>query len=319
MRLLIKTDYSQIFACALLVRLGGDIAFPLMSGDDPGSWPRSSLPSGLAGPWSAGDVFVVRGGALRRRNRWIACARAGFLVLEGESALAPNRSASAPPQKHVMVRSIVDAALRSCPSCGRKRSTSGVRNAEGSAGICRGALAAAPVMAGLRRGSGAVLWMAASPGSTDTSDFPICCRRWAIWASSRRSLARGCGRFSIRPTARGSISIISRRAGARPASRALHVAAWHYCERDPQGDEYLRNLIEACHRHGILVYAWLELPHVSEKFWDDHPEWREKTALLQDAQLDWRKLMNLTNPRPRSRAVARRRARTDRRASIGMA
>ena len=54
-------------------------------------------------------------------------------------------------------------------------------------------------------------------------------------------------------------------------------------------------LIEACHREGILVYAWLELPHVSEKFWDEHPEWREKTAVLQDAQLDWRKLMNLTN------------------------
>jgi len=44
------------------------------------------------------------------------------------------------------------------------------------------------------------------------------------------------------------------------------------------------------------VYAWLELPHVSERFWADHPEWREKTALLQDAQLDWRKLMNLDNP-----------------------
>ncbi len=41
---------------------------------------------------------------------------------------------------------------------------------------------------------------------------------------------------------------------------------------------------------------WLELPHVSEKFWDAHPEWREKTAILQDAQLDWRKLMNLNNP-----------------------
>ena len=37
------------------------------------------------------------------------------------------------------------------------------------------------------------------------------------------------------------------------------------------------------------------MPHVSEKFWDQHPEWREKTALLQDAQLDWRKLVNLTN------------------------
>jgi hypothetical protein len=44
------------------------------------------------------------------------------------------------------------------------------------------------------------------------------------------------------------------------------------------------------------VYVWLELPHVSEKFWNDHPEWREKTALLQDAYLDWRKLMNLNNP-----------------------
>src|SRR5581483_6643056 len=37
------------------------------------------------------------------------------------------------------------------------------------------------------------------------------------------------------------------------------------------------------------------LPHVSEKFWNDHPEWREKTGVLQDAHLDWRKLMNLTN------------------------
>ena len=76
---------------------------------------------------------------------------------------------------------------------------------------------------------------------------------------------------------------------------ALHVAGWHYFESNPQYDEYLRQLIEACHRKAILVYVWLELPHVSEKFWADHPEWREKTALLQDAQLDWRKLMNLTN------------------------
>ena len=72
------------------------------------------------------------------------------------------------------------------------------------------------------------------------------------------------------------------------------MAAWHYYEPDPEPDAYLRRLIEACHRKAILVYAWLELPHVSEKFWDEHPEWREKTALLQDAQLDWRKLMNLT-------------------------
>ncbi|MGH9693277.1 MAG: hypothetical protein ACRD5Z_03965, partial [Bryobacteraceae bacterium] len=84
----------------------------------------------------------------------------------------------------------------------------------------------------------------------------------------------------------------------------LHVAAWHNVEPDPARDEYLKRLIEACHRHAILVYAWLELPHVSEKFWADHPEWREKTAAGQDAQLDWRKLMNLQNPECR-KAVAR--------------
>jgi hypothetical protein len=76
---------------------------------------------------------------------------------------------------------------------------------------------------------------------------------------------------------------------------ALHVAAWHNFEPDPQADAYLKKLIEACHREGILVYAWFELPHVSEQFWTEHPAWREQTALLQDAQLDWRKLMNLTN------------------------
>jgi hypothetical protein len=43
------------------------------------------------------------------------------------------------------------------------------------------------------------------------------------------------------------------------------------------------------------VYAWLELPHVSERFWNERPECREKTALLQDAHLDWRKLINLQN------------------------
>src|SRR5947208_9164783 len=77
---------------------------------------------------------------------------------------------------------------------------------------------------------------------------------------------------------------------------ALHVAAWHFYAPDAARDRYLARLIAACHRKGILVYAWLELPHVSEQFWNDHPEWREKTAVLQDAQLDWRKLMNLTNP-----------------------
>ena len=77
---------------------------------------------------------------------------------------------------------------------------------------------------------------------------------------------------------------------------ALQLAAWHFWERDPARDQWLETLITACHNHGILVYAWVEFPHVSDAFWNDHPEWREKTASGQDAQLDWRKLMNLADP-----------------------
>ncbi|HNY41239.1 MAG TPA: hypothetical protein PKJ41_12625 [Bryobacteraceae bacterium] len=76
----------------------------------------------------------------------------------------------------------------------------------------------------------------------------------------------------------------------------LHVAAWQFWEPDPQRDAWLKSLIEACHRQAILVYAWIEFPHVSERFWQDHSGWREKTATGQDAHLDWRKLMNLADP-----------------------
>ena len=153
----------------------------------------------------------------------------------------------------------------------------------------------APLVAGLRRGQGAVLWVATSPGERGYENFPYLPQAladlgltppfrsqnlWAFFDSSYR-LHVDVDYFAPKWRAAGIA--------------ALHVAAWHYWERDPQGDEYLRHLIEACHRNGILVYAWFELPHVSEKFWDQHPEWREKTAVLQDAQLDWRKLMNLTN------------------------
>ncbi|HEU5022125.1 MAG TPA: hypothetical protein VFT60_09535 [Bryobacteraceae bacterium] len=154
----------------------------------------------------------------------------------------------------------------------------------------------APVIAGYRLGAGAVLWLAASPGANGYERFPYIAqaladlgfgpsfrsaRLWAFFDDSYRSRADPdylAGRW--------------RKAGIA----ALHVASWHFFDADSAHDRYLENLIAACHRHGILVYAWIELPHVSDAFWNLHPEWREKTALLQDAQLDWRKLMNLQNP-----------------------
>jgi hypothetical protein len=74
--------------------------------------------------------------------------------------------------------------------------------------------------------------------------------------------------------------------------RSIHAAAWYFYNQTPY--DYAR-LITAAHQNGILVYAWLEWPYVGKKFWDVHPEWRQKNALLQDAHLDFLYLMDFQN------------------------
>ncbi|MBV8980507.1 MAG: hypothetical protein JO086_06380 [Acidimicrobiia bacterium] len=79
-------------------------------------------------------------------------------------------------------------------------------------------------------------------------------------------------------------------------ARAVHVAGWNGDNRDPKFDYDYQALIDALHARGILVYAWLEPPFVSERFWLDHPECREKTATGHDAIGDWRRLIALEDP-----------------------
>ena len=153
-----------------------------------------------------------------------------------------------------------------------------------------------PVLAGKKTAHGAVLWLATEPGPTGMERYPYVIQAlsdlglelpaqtsdlWAFFDSSYRI--------------RADVDYLAAR-WRKTGISVLHVAAWHNMEPDPIQDAYLKRLIEACHQHAILVYAWLELPHVSEKFWAGHPQWREKTGVGQDAQLDWRKLMNLQNP-----------------------
>jgi hypothetical protein len=161
----------------------------------------------------------------------------------------------------------------------------------------------APVLAGKRTPHGAILWVATDPGPTGIERYPyllealsdlgleLPAQTTSLWAF-----------FDSAYRIRADVDYLAKRWRAAGIG-VLHVAAWHNMEPDAAQDEYLERLIEACHRNAILVYAWLELPHVSEKFWADHPEWREKTAVDQDAHLDWRKLMNLQNPQCH-RAVA---------------
>jgi hypothetical protein len=96
------------------------------------------------------------------------------------------------------------------------------------------------------------------------------------------------------PAERSEVSIESlvkdwRRTGVD----AVYVAAWQVF---PDWTYDYQRLIRLAHTNGMIVYAWFEFPHVNEKLWLDHPEWREKNAMGKDAVVDWRKPMALGDP-----------------------
>jgi hypothetical protein len=150
----------------------------------------------------------------------------------------------------------------------------------------------APIEAGWRDGDRVLLWTATEIGGR----YPYLLQALLSLGVAPRVESRSLWAFfdsSYR--LRADPEYLARRWRAGGVA-ALHVAAWHYWEPDAARDAWLKQLIETCHRHAILVYAWIEFPHVSEHFWDAHPEWREQTATGQDAHLDWRKLMNFADP-----------------------
>ncbi|HVW09257.1 MAG TPA: hypothetical protein VHC90_11785 [Bryobacteraceae bacterium] len=273
-----------------------------IAGDDPGSWPRIFASVGFtAGAGLPAHVFVVRSGAPASVQELVPeVKRGGFLILEGESDLAASLGFR-PTAQRIVVRSMVDRRAPELQIVWEKAlELPRFVVPAGARVFATERWTGAPLMASVSLGSGSVLWVAAPPGEQGYERFPYLlqalddlglhppvrsARLWAFFDSAYRS--------------RVDLDYFARRWRAAGIS-ALQVAAWHYWEPDPQRDEYLKRLIDACHRQSILVYAWLEFPHVSEKFWADHPEWREKTAILQDAHLDWRKLMNLRNPEARA-------------------
>ncbi len=269
-----------------------------VAGDDPGPWPNILSAVGITtGAYGPTNLFIVREGAPGTARQWVDKVEKGaVVVLEGESEIAEALGIHA-SKKRVTVRSIVDNRAPKLSIVWEKAVEIPVFELPADARVFAvERWQGAPVLAAVRRGAGAVLWLATSPGAQGYERYPY--------------LVQALSDVGITPPFRSSqlvaffdsayrsrvdldyFAVRWRKAGIA----ALHVAAWHYFEPDAQGDQYLKTLIAACHRNGILVYAWMELPHVSERFWAEHPEWREKTALLQDAQLDWRKLMNLQNP-----------------------
>jgi len=303
MRSLISLAFV-LAGCLLGPAYTADLPYFSVLSDDPGAWPEILSSVGLQRqPAGLARIFVARSGAPASVEWSSRVEKGDILILEGESSLA-DMFGFRRGKQNVRVGSLTDIHHPKLPIVWENSLELPVFELPAGAQIfAKERWTGAPMTAGMRRGAGAVLWVAVPPGEKGYERFPyllqaLCdlgmdppfrsSRLWAFFDWSYRSRV-DLPYFAAR----------WRQAGIA----ALHVAAWHFYEPDAERDGYLARLIEACHREGILVYAWLELPHVSEKFWEDHPEWREKTALLQDAQLDWRKLMNLTN-RDCFRAVA---------------
>ncbi len=292
MRLLVSMALVAIASTASAAEMP---YFSVLS-DDAGAWPAILSSIGLEQkPANMAHIFVARTGA-PASNDWTARVEKGaVLILEGESSLA-ELFGFRRGKENVRVTSLTDVHNPKLPIVWEKGLELPVFELpEGAHVFARERWTGAPMTAGLRRGAGAVLWVAVPPGERGYERFPYLLAAlcdlgveapfrtpglWAFFDSAYRSRV-DLDYFAAR----------WRKAGIS----ALQVAAWHFYDGTPDGDAYLQKLIDACHRAGILVYAWFELPHVSDQFWKDHPEWREKTALLQDAELDWRKLMNLTN------------------------
>jgi hypothetical protein len=288
MRLLV----SLFAACALSA--APKVNFEAASGDG-GSWSRILESLGLT-PGEDAPVIVATGSA-GNPERLIARASAGaILIAEGGSNLAAALGVKT-GGKRAAARSVEDVHAPALDIIWEHPLDLPVFELpEGARIFARERWSRAPLVAGWTVGKGAVLWTAASPGERGYERFPYLPqallalglepvfetrRLWAFFDASYRSRV-DLDYFAARWRSAGI--------------GALHVAAWHFWEPDAERDAYLRRLIEACHKRAILVYAWIEFPHVSQKFWDDHPDWREKTALLQDAHLDWRRLMNLQHP-----------------------
>jgi hypothetical protein len=265
-------------------------------GTDPGCWPKILTSIGhWPSPAVDAQIYVGRPGAPASPNWAAKLAQGSILVLEGESTLAASFGFR-PGKETVSLTSLEDVHRPQLPIVlERAIEIHRFQVPEGARVFARERWTGAPIIAGFRRGAGAVLWVAVSPGKNGYERFPYILQAmsdlgmaapfqsrtlWAFFDSAYRTRV-DVDYFAARWRASGIGS--------------LHVAAWHFYEPDPERDAYLQHLIDACHRQAITVYAWIELPHVSEKFWADHPMWREKTGVLQDAQLDWRKLMNLTN------------------------
>lgn len=163
--------------------------------------------------------------------------------------------------------------------------------------FCRDEATQTPIVIGKRHGKGRVLFIGTrfDPLSQrGYSHFPYLIEYVRRYFKLRPLVRRDNLQVFFEPGLRKSSISIEQlvKIWVNQGIRKVHVSGWH---QYPEHTYDYERLIRLAHANGILVYAWFEPPQVSQKFWTEHPEWREKNYKGEDARPSWRFPVALTD------------------------
>ncbi|MBN1534043.1 MAG: DUF2334 domain-containing protein [Spirochaetes bacterium] len=162
--------------------------------------------------------------------------------------------------------------------------------------FCESAISGVPVVVGRELGEGKILYFNA-PFDPDSelgySHYPYAYEYIRHFFNLLPVVRRENLEIYYDPGLRQTTSVESLvQMWVKNGVRTVHVSGWH---QYPKYTYDYGRLIRLAHGNGIMVHAWLEPPQVSQRFWNDHPEWREKNLLGQDIRPSWRYPVALTD------------------------
>jgi hypothetical protein len=141
--------------------------------DQPGAWPQILSCVGFRPAAAAqAGIFVVRANAPAIADWPARVEKGAVLILEGESSIAESFGFRA-GEKKVRVGSITDVHRPKLPIIWQQAQELPVYGVPREARVfARERWTGAPVLAGYRKGAGAVLWVEVSPGANGYERFP---------------------------------------------------------------------------------------------------------------------------------------------------
>lgn len=268
-----------------------------VSGEAPG-WRKVLAAHGLLeGGKALPQVIVIADeGRWKPEQARARAADGAVLVVSGLGKLAREFGIT-PGTEDVLVRHLRDASAPDLPVLWEKEEKLRVPVMEGAWQVTAWERwKRVPMVAWLPVGKGGVLWTATGVGAQGYERYPFLPQALLKAGVAGKARSRELWAFfdaSYRQRVDPEY-LVERWKKAGLAG--VHVASWQFDSTEEAKAAWLGRLISLCHVRGIHVYAWVELPHVSERFWRENPECRERTAAGTEAELDWRQLINLVNP-----------------------